>query len=149
MCNLQRQKNKVSIFIGRKKGTTMTKMYKGTSVVSLSVCFWHSHNGPVHAGSQRVLLYSPLQCGIWSWHGLHRPPDAPWCAHSVQSAHTWLVSILKGPEWGKTQKWLIGVTEPDLLRLNCTLLFYTTAAFRNSTFDIESSILQSCSKYFL
>lgn len=143
LCATYKDKRTTLAYSLEEKGTKMRRMYKGTSRV-------HSHNGPVHAGSQRVLLYSPPQCGIWSWRGLHRPPDAPWCAHSVQSAHTWLVSFLKGPEWGKTQRWLIGVTKTNLLRLNGnTLLFYSTAAFSNPTSDTESPILLSHSKYFL
>lgn len=66
---------------------------------SLSTLFVsHLHNGPVHAGSQRALLYSPPLCGTWSQPLLHRPPNALWCAHSVQSAHIWLVLFLEGPE---------------------------------------------------
>lgn len=58
----------------------------------------HLHNGPAHAGSQRVLLYTPHQCWTLNWPGFHRAPDAPCSAHSVQSPHTWLLSLLEGPK---------------------------------------------------
>lgn len=80
-------------------------------LVSCMDCFMFSplppplylHSGPVHAGSQTVLLCSPHQSWIWTQPGLHRPPDAPWCAHSVRSAHTFLVLCLEGPVKEKKQ----------------------------------------------
>lgn len=63
--------------------------------------FAHLHNDPAHAGSQRVLPCSPLQCWIWSRRELRRPRDALSRAHSVQSPHIWFVTFLMGPERDK------------------------------------------------
>lgn len=79
-------------------GFYSSKWWKlGRQVISLGGTACVLHNGLVHAGSRRVLLCIPPQCWIWSWLGLHMSPDAPCSAHSVQSAHTWLVLFLEGP----------------------------------------------------